>query len=829
MRKLVILVAFLLPTIFCSRAQDILFFDNFSQYVKRGIYEYTIPALKQKGLDIAVLENKKVPKNFLIRWADFPADGDFYSTDYGFCVASREGEISLLAPTFYLNGFDIKVKLTCAVPGDGVASTVSLDGVEYGLGKPGEFQFRKIELQPGETATCEFTVHMMDGYFRFRPKITIHGQVVLYEMEISSMPAQQNFVIVEGEIVERSILPDARQSDYPDCRYTAEFSGNSIIAGAEMSQNTALVIDGFANYRNLPLATLHKGDKIRCLLIPFDELPDEAKTTQQADDLNLFLLDNYFLVSALKIDKYLDPEPSTPISGIMFSDYDNTQEDYVSIYDRAINPPLPQTIVTAQKEAISAELAEMNSLLNGIEERSVELNRDFSKAWEQEKAKDKNGFNRINGFVWRNEDNSFWCLPENYKLIDNKTLNPVDQDKIEALVALNDLLEANGCSLIVVPVPDLHAIAARVINPEFKNVPDFQTAMVVKQLSEAGIEAIYSSEELIKNHSRHNYAFFFPDNSHPHDTVQEINAELVAERLKRYNFSETLDKTLFRVESANSYLYESPDFRLPENCDIGGNTPGISLPCKEIMYDGEMVTSDHNSPIIVIGNSFIKTPTIDQDSFSAWLSCKTGCGIMSYRVFGNGPMTVILQNIFAQPEQFLKDRKVMILYLGVEHFFAKIAWNNLREMDYQQTLMNGRTLVETYYARNNGFDNEKNKLKAQYSRYAPGWAGLNEKSEIFFPNNESQEIIEIDAAANLDKDKKAVGIIRCALFSPNTEAEISINGTWYAVPVSPYLVNDMNRWQNIIFELPAGTEKMIIEAKGRPGALLGIKDIRIYQ
>ena len=112
--------------------------------------------------------------------------------------------------------------------------------------------------------------------------------------------AKVGITVLEGTLKELSAIPDPKKSDYPDCRFTALMEGDRIIDGARCPRKIQLVIDGFKDYKLLATAKLKPGDKVRCSVIPFEKLPDEKKTVQQADDLNLFELQSYYVLEVEK-------------------------------------------------------------------------------------------------------------------------------------------------------------------------------------------------------------------------------------------------------------------------------------------------------------------------------------------------------------------------------------------------------------------------------------------------------------------------------------------------------------------------------------------------
>ena len=125
--------------------------------------------------------------------------------------------------------------------------------------------------------------------------------------EFASFLSGVKTTVVEGEIIERSELPDPEQSDYPNCRFTVHFSGNTIKSGEPCPKEFSLIVEGFKDYHILPNNSVKAGDKVLCSIIPFEELPEDYQSTQQSDDLNLYLLENYYLIDYSIIDDYSEP------------------------------------------------------------------------------------------------------------------------------------------------------------------------------------------------------------------------------------------------------------------------------------------------------------------------------------------------------------------------------------------------------------------------------------------------------------------------------------------------------------------------------------------
>lgn len=821
--------------------KKLIFASNFQSPVNKKIYASSLPSLEKKGFVPKDLEKLPIPKDISMDWNAFPADGAFECREDGFW-ASTASKMIFYGPRLNVFGKNIRMELTLKNVNNGL-SVVDFGVYEHGFSHPGPHSLAKLDLTNQKTQKISFDLSANAQFSDVIPRIVIQGKVLFQKLEVytrydpllylkfsfrgfSTSKIIQNdnlyalgaiATVVEGEITERSMLPSPKQSDYPDCRFSVHFQGNSILAGPACKEELALVLEGFKNYRLLDSANLKAGDKVCCAILPFEDLPDEQKTTQLADDLNLFTLDNYYVLSMCKIPQYRD-EKMYPSSGITFAD---ANENYVSIFERHINPPIPQELVKAQQSQIAADLAKMNKFLENWQDEKDELNKKFAAVWEMEKAKDAPGYNRIdNKYVWRNIDNSFWSLPIYYRLIGD--IQRISNDKLAAMIGLKDALEANGCQLIVSLVPDLYVIAARVINSDFRAIPDYQTATIVKQLSEAGIESIYASDEIIKNYNRFSYAFFFPANGHPSDTTQDVLSDLIALRLQRYNFPKTLDADELGMEQHRHVYGEEKNYCWPKNCDIGTNTPGSSYKNNCVMYKGKILKDDPQSPVLILGNSFIQTPMESPDSLCTLLGKKMAMGIANYRLGGNAPMITIVQNIFSTPQIFLRDRKVIVLQVGTSYFLTTPRWNNLALMDRSQLLLRGKKLISTI---NIDCQNlVESARSSKNNKYLKLWDKLEGKHEFCcMKSGENQIIAKLDLSF-CESDKDIVCVIPSAVFINDT-VDLSIADDLQPIP-SYY---STLRWQNVYFRIPAGTKSIELKAQGSKAALFAIKNIMIYQ
>ena len=656
------------------------------------------------------------------------------------------------------------------------------------------------------------------------PVLTIHGSAILNQFRVFQKN-HDDFTIVEGEITERSALPAPEDTDYPDCRYTVHFVGNAIISGLSCNKELSLSIDGFKNKKILNTNSLEVGDRIKCAIVPIDSVPDDLASIQEADELSLFTLDSYLVTTVQKISSYTDTA-FLPISSTHFK---SEAFNYKSVFDEHINPPIPDELAFSQKERIRKDQEAANVMFQTYESDRETTEARFQDAWSKEKKRFPDDYNTIKSGStivqhWRNINHSFWCLPPQYTLIP-ETLPVLSNEKLESLIAFKDFLEANGIQFIFSLVPSEYSIAARVINHDFANVPVYYLLSYVKQLSEAGIECPYYPTNILKHYDMFPFAYSFPNDGHCNSTVQYSIAEILADRLSQFRSSQNLEKELFsHVQAPTFYDASTHAHQYPENCDIEDHEAGTCYTSDEIHYAGKVLKKDPNSEILVVGNSYMQAPMgASQNSLPAFLSEKMLCSVDDYRVDQKGPMTTIIQRIFDNPGRFLKGKKILVMqvssgYLGDNSF----TWNNIRKMDEQRMLLNGKKLVATLSIKGEGnFAKEIKNAEVQTA-----WESFAGKHEIVTDSDDKQVILR-QKVGGLDETKPFVCIVstvRSSLFSFPT---LSVNGIGRPVPAG-YSPSSLS-WQDVFFSVPEGTSELVIELQGKKGTIVGFNQVQIYQ
>lgn len=492
-----------------ERGFGLAFSEQFEKYKTVPMTKANEDALKKKGYDVEEFKKREIPDVWTVDYSTIPADVSFKKTADGYSIVSPQGNIRFMGQR--LNGMRSSFLFELTVKNISDNESKIIFGVhDSGLIKNGYKTLATEKLNSKEKKTIEVELSVFEQLANIAPAISVKGEVVLNDLTIYRKD-HDDFTIVEGEIVERSALPDPKDTDYPDCRYTAHFVGNAIISGLSCNKELSLSIDGFHNKKVLNTNSLKVGDKIKCAIVPIDSVPDNLASIQEADELSLFTLDSYLVTAVQKISSYTDTT-YLPISSTHFK---SDLFDYYSVFDEAINPPIADDLVMIQKERIQKDLETANTMLQSYESARETIESKFQDAWSKEKERFPDGYNTIkikNGtndiLYWRNINHSFWSLPPQYTFIP-ETLPVLPNEKLDALIAFRDFLESNGIQLIVSLVPDRYEIASRVINQDFSDVPVYQLASYVKQLSEAGIECPYYPTSIIRQFDLFPFAYFY--------------------------------------------------------------------------------------------------------------------------------------------------------------------------------------------------------------------------------------------------------------------------------------------------------------------------------
>lgn len=625
-------------------------------------YEISTSVSKQiaaAGIEPSALAGLRAPAEFQVNWAvvgkgALPPE---VSSSGGGVTISCGGMLPLFARTpipvadmrEYIAEYEISGK-----------GELVLGAYGYGTDSyPNALETHKLDS--AEPVTFRVPLGFKLPVDQFRPVLGVNGNVHVSKFVIYAAAVRPGSV-VEGELLEVSKLPDPATADYPDCNYTAKFRGHQIVRGESVPCDINLVLPGFRNRELSRAAAFKPGDQIRVKLVAFGALPPAGQQISQADDLQLLELESFSAEDAIPVSRYASIDRTVPFRG--------PQDQVTSIFDLKINPPVSANAAAAKEAAVRRDLNALQIKLAALGVAEDELNRDFSEIWSSRRQ----GLARLpdTDLFWGAADGAFFALPGEYALLRPQ---PLPEEKVRAITALKDFCEANGVQLIIQVIPDMYALSARVLNPEFRRVADIRSAEAAKQLLEQGVEAVYTMDDLLRGYGEFEFTFCYPANGHPAEGCQQILTRQAAQRLARYGLAAD---PAAKFTSARLPMYG--DMAYPSGVDVGSHHAGEPILCRHVMNNGQAIASDPKSPVLVIGNSFIQTP-MPADTYGAYLAEKIGFVPHIFQVSGDDSIDVIVFELSRNPRLYLSGKKAVILPISAAFLLCDKPFVNLRTLD----------------------------------------------------------------------------------------------------------------------------------------------------
>ncbi len=356
----------------------------------------------------------------------------------------------------------------------------------------------------------------------------------------------------------------------------------------------------------------------------------------------------------------------------------------------------------------------------------------------------------------------------------------------------------------------------------------------MKQLSEIGVEAIYASDTIIRNYDSFPFAFFFPSNGHPGDTAQDCIANILAERLRRYHIPSDLDPDLFSTKMENTRVYNISSRVFPPKCDTGKYKDGEIFECRHIYYNGLPIKdANKSSGIMVIGNSFLKTPMNASPDYAlpVLIMYKTSSSVDYQGMSGQfTPLSDMILRMISNPEFYLKDKKVLIIHIGADHMqkaFSSDAMVNCSEVDQERLTFNNREFKLSLSLSSNTTE-EKNSENDSLT-----WGSLLDVEKTVLRIGKdgllSFDLKLSERQKDLINDSKPI-ICVIPYASTRTQQDIDPSPISFTVNGIPKIMqNSHDRFSCLLYELSAWTQGITINVRGKPDTLFAIKDIQIWQ
>ena len=644
------------------------------------------------------------------------------------------------------------------------------------------------------------------------PIVSFSGDLQIESITIQQKKINTDRTVCLGTIEAISKVPDIKKANYPDCFYTAQFLTKEIIDGTPIPETIQLLIPAFRNSKIDPLSKLMRKGNWKIAIRPFSSAPDDEQEIEQVDDLESYEFTPYILVDAITSDI-----PALHVSGIPILE----GKKYDSPYDNPVNPPINEKYKENSLKMIAQELKKVEAILALVKDDDVEtINADFQTWWD-EKQKGYEPAYAGSSLLWVREKDSFFALPKKWSFIHPRKIT---DENLQALIELDRFFKSQGLVFILQIVPNLHDIAALVLNPEFRKYGDQQSATVAKQLLENGIEAQYISDEIVKHAFDYERLFDYPGDFHPSVGASDIMTTVMAKRLE-----------LFRDILPKQY---SPELftRIPRETvktwpsntklDIGNHKYGSHVQTPHIFYDGKLLKHASESKIIVFGNSFVGSPQSGALGFVSYLTSKLLYNSSARVMGGVSALTGVPQLFLTDTSSLLKDKQIVILPISIE-FLSGEGYNltNVKLLDSKLKEMSNASFVSCVFpAEYSEFiypvsTNFKYKTLQNYFLSRTGHIAL------------SAEQLELTIPVPVESKPQKVRISLQPYSLPvfNYTTTITINDSFKHNLVSNY---ETPNWEVIDYEIQEDTKELTIKldkSNSSKDAMIVIQNISFYE
>ncbi len=475
--------------------------------------------------------------------------------------------------------------------------------------------------------------------------------LILFIFCISFSQAQQ--LTLEGQILQVSSLPIPEKSDYPDCNYTVLFKVENILSGdSEFPPEIILVIPGFRNRKLLPDSIYTTGQRLRIKTELFDKIPENIRQIQQADRINSFDFDYYYLWEGQRTDQR-SKIVQLPV---------NNKNKLLSPSPRAINLPITEQderAVQLRKQAIKKDLDRINQLLakNGGDFKKWYDSLSTVRKQYNEKIKNKESKWVGDSYFSASAYDGQWGHATNY---------------VEAIIQLNQFLKEKGIDLIVLRVPYKGEICSDLFVSEMKErdfVLNPYLLKLNKDLLEANVEVIDMLPLAISDRFKYPLMYWYQnDDLHPSNGMAWTIASILSERLKRYGFT--------RKDNFSLVIDTAPPYGVNQNFSYPKGNPNFNSRCTTlidcVLYDSSssrlQLSEENDSPCLIIGDSFIDRPAGHLGAgIPHYLAYKTG--VIPNWVLRAGGANMMGKTMALKKEDFFKKRKVCIFIFSPDTLY----------------------------------------------------------------------------------------------------------------------------------------------------------------
>lgn len=433
-------------------------------------------------------------------------------------------------------------------------------------------------------------------------------------------------IIVEGEIIEKSQVPESVTDDYPDALFSTQIrvSGSNTPLESEV---VSVYFNAFLNRVSQPETKLNKGDKVHLKLIPWEKTSEDIQQWKVLDDI--YDIDNpcYYCLNHSAIEEYSQDLIRS------FQIVQSSTNDEITYNIRS------EEEILARKKQIQQDLDTVEQLISkhggfSLWEKEIEpITEFFKKEENQDQTKEINGI-------------TFKLWPTLFRLY-GFTSSTSQVKALSGCLALKEYLDERGIDLIVVLLPFAIELEFDLFYPDQyqgDSIFDLYRIEILKEFLEHDIEVVDIYQKMIAERMIHPFFQQKTMDWHQSCYTNMVLAKELAKRLSRYKtYNDPIDLNDFVLEKRIVNQEDSYVFRNTKASD-------------------RFYFHDESSPFLLTGDSFSYSPT-EETSIAAFLTKETR--IMPAEIFRTGSSgTRKLADIAKLKPSFWNSRKALILVVS---------------------------------------------------------------------------------------------------------------------------------------------------------------------
>lgn len=603
--------------------------------------------------------------------------------------------------------------------------------------------------------------------------------------------------VVEAEILEVSQYPDAQKLDYPNCLVAAKIRVHQILSGAPMPEFCEALFMLYENKKadQKIAAVLKPSRKVRLKLIDFDLAPENIRETQQAND---FLDVNGAQCYVTEVHALRDFSP------ILFPQTFKGQREYKSVWEHPVNPPRPAEDWSRRQARMEKKRAEVAAQLR-LAQQATTPDITVGEALNRGNVPYRTIRLFSQDIAFFLYGKNLFSIPIKHRLRE-KTI--IGDDDCARLKKLNEFFLRHQIELMVVLIPDAYNFAKRIVFHSMRDIPDLSYYHTAKLLLDNGIEPVIIYPQLLAHWQDFDLLFGYHNyDYHPNFGAAEIGGRVLADILHEHGLD---DPDAKKHLSEKRMIIGYPE-HIKKEFDIK------DFAISPVMYRHKQIPADvPESPILVLGNSFARSPRYDA-SIASRMAFHSGVLPDLLKSEGHGVATIIPKRLLLNSDRYLRGKKICFLILHPV-FIKNYPWADIQALDKIYSAIGGQNKfieippesVKITGASEHAPDDKSSSKDMKYhKRVLPqGWRFLHS------PNRGKQYnrvICELPADAVSDKPR---------LLCINAFASQIMRVTVADKTESLYANRDC-----LIFDLPAGTKIFTLEVQ--PNQIYALGPIRI--